>query len=377
MNPRLLVLVRKEFLRIWRDPVALSFTISFPLVLLLLFGYAISTDVRRIPLLIYDQDRTAESRSFTREFSHSDYFHLVGHAESYRDVGRALDSGRAKAAVIVGPGFYRKMMQRKPAPAQIIVDGSDPNTADVALNYASQIARDYAIRKTVAVVEERIPLDSQRLRSIEIRPRILYNEALRSTNFFVPGLLGVIMMMLTAVSTASSIVRERERGTMEMLLVTPLRPYEILLGKLIPFAFLTFTGVVLIVIAGTWVFKVPMKGSTMGLLGYSVLFLIAGLSIGLFVSTTAKTELGASIIAVLVSLLPTIYLSGFIFPVESMIPPLRWISSLTPATYFLKITRGVYLKGVDFSILWPQALCLAVFTAAMLTANVLRFRKYL
>jgi len=377
LSYRFYALVRKELQQFRRDPMTLVLTIVFPVFLLLIYGYAISTDVRHIPLIVFDQDRTAESRSFARGFGHSDYFRILGEVQGYEELRDSLDAGQAKVALVIAPGYSRDLQLRRPGSVQLVVDGSDSNTANIALSYASQIAREYAIRVTVAAIEERGAIDPERLRPIELRPRILYNPELRSTLFFVPGLIGVIMMFLTAVVTAGVIVRERERGTIEQILVTPLSRMELLLGKIIPFSWVTLVDVMLIIGVGTLLFGVPLKGSLLGLMGYAVLFLFSGLGIGLFVSTVARTQQGAFTMAVLVSLLPSIYLSGFIFPIASMPAPLQWIAHLSPATYFLQILRGEFLKGIGFQILWPQALFLAAFSVFMMVLNVMRFKKYL
>jgi ABC-2 type transport system permease protein len=331
-----------------------------PLMQLVLFGYAINTTVDHIATIVLDQSRDSQSRGFLDAFFNTGFFDLAGQAGSLEDVRHALDAGNARVGIVVPPGFSHDLVAGRAPQAQVVVDGSDPNTAQTALLTSSAIAQARSIGGP----------------SLDLRPVVLYNPSLQSVNFMIPGLLGLITQFQTLLLTAFAVVRERERGTLEQLVVTPIKPWELMLGKILPFVIIAFANLCVASALGVYWFNVEFAGSFLLLLGLSTLFLLSSLGLGLLVSTISRTQTQAMQVALFI-MLPSIILSGFVFPRENMPHPIQDLGLLIPLTYFLRILRGIILKGVGVEVLWPEVLALAVFGALVFGLSARRFQKTL
>lgn len=367
MLTRLAAIVRKEFIQVIRDPRTLGIVLVMPAMQLFLFGYAINTTVDHIPTVVLDQSLDGASRSFIAAFAETGYFNVVGAVSSYEGVRRALDAGDAQVGFVIPPTFGDDVGFGRFATTQLLIDGSDPNIAQTALFAATAIGQAYSIR---AANQIDTPV------RVDVRPVVLYNPSMLSVNFMVPGLIGVILQTQALILTAFAVVRERERGTLEQLIVTPVTPWELMLGKIVPYVIIALAQVAVAMFVGTQVFHAPLEGSVTLLFVLSFVFLLGSLGIGLLVSTVSRTQTQAMQTAFFF-ILPSLLLSGFMFPREGMPLALHDLGFLIPLTYFLKILRGIMLKGIDLSILWPQVLPLAVFGVAVFAASALRFRKTL
>jgi len=344
-------ILRKEILHIVRDPRSLAMALAFPFLLLLLFSYALSLDVDRIPTLVFDQDRSPESRSLVADFQGSPYFTIAGAASSYAAVERSFDRGETYLALVIPPGFGR---------VQILVDGSDSNTASIAQNYAATVVSTWAARR------------ARRPVPVEPRVRVWYNSAMKSRNFIVPGLVAVILQIIAALLTSLTVAREWESGAMEQLLSTPLRPAELILGKLGAFYLLGAADAVIATLAAVFLFGVPFRGEVWFLAFATAIFLFGALSWGLFISSIASTQVLAFQMGLLSSFLPAFLLSGFIYAVENMPAPIQAVSTIVPAKYFVAVLKSVFLKGLGFQTLWREVLLLAVYAAAVALLAVRR-----
>ena len=351
MNNRIFPVSRKEFVEIRRDPRTLVMVLVLPVMMLVLYSYAVNFDIKSIETVVYDLDNSRHSRDLIGKFENSGYF-KIKYIERYDDVDKQLGDGKAKLALCIPTDFSRRLAKDEIASLQAIVDGSDANTATIAIGYINQIVQRYSINISMSGLRNRVsPRNSvSTVIPIEIIPRVWYNPELKSVNFIVPGLIAMIMMMLGAISTSLSIVSERERGTFEKLIVTPVRPYELVIGKIFPYVILAFIDVIFCLLIGTFWFKVPIKGSIPLLLCLSTLFLFSTLGLGLLISAIAKTQRVAMLLSMLTSLLPTFLLSGFVFPIENMPRALQLVTYLVPARYFLEILRGIFLKGVGLRV---------------------------
>lgn len=374
MSTRIRAIVLKEFIQVLRDPRTLALVLAMPIMQLLIFGYAITTTVDHIPLIVSDQAWTTDSRSLVRSLVNSTYFSLVGYTETAPQARAAIDDGRAKVALVIPADFGRQLLAGRPVAVQMLIDGSDPNTASTALFAAGQLVQAHG----AGLQAERLQRLGGRPSSglIEARPTVLYNPSMESVNFMVPGLIGLILQFQAVVLTAFAVVRERERGTLEQLVVTPIRNWELLLGKILPFIIIAFIQIGLALAVATLWFKVPINGSLPLLLLLSIVFLASALGVGLLISTVSTTQ-GQAMQAALFFLLPSILLSGFMFPRESMPSILQFLSNVLPLTYYLQILRGIILKGNDLSELWGQVVPLAVLGAAIFTLSIVRFQKRL
>jgi ABC-2 type transport system permease protein len=370
--PRLLAVARKEVIQIRRDPRSLGMAFVIPMILLFLFGYALTLDVNNLATIVYDQDRTEKSRGFLARFDASRYFTMVADARDYRDVERALDAGRAQVALVVPRNFARDLELGRPVTVQALLDGSDSNTATIALGYLEGIAGRYSSQ----IVTERagLPLNAP---PVDARLRVWYNPELASKNYIVPGLIAIIMIVIAALLTSLTVAREWERGTMEQLIATPIRVPELVLGKLLPYFAIGFIDVVLAVLVGTLVFRVPFRGNLALLLGLSLIFLLGALSLGMLVSIRAKSQLVASQVAMVLTFLPSFLLSGFMYDIGNMPGWLQAITYAFPARYFVTIVKGLFLKGIGLQVLAVEVTFLALF-ALIVTAGAGRaFRKNL
>ncbi len=350
---RLFAVLRKELLHIARDPRSLTLALAMPVLLLLLFSYALSLDVDNIPTLIFDQDGSPDSRSLIAQFSGSRYFSIEGHAANYREIEKAVDRNTCLLAIVIPRDFASRLTARRPEPVQLLLDGTDSNTASIARGYAESVVNAWAAQR----LHRRV--------SIEARTRVWYNSSLESRNFIVPGLISVILMIIAALLTSLTVAREWETGTLEQLLSTPLRSHELILGKLGAFFVLGVVDAIIAIITAVFVFKVPFRGSLPFLAVATAVFLIGAFSWGLFLSSVAETQLQAFQMGMLSSFLPAFLLSGFIYAIENMPLPVRIISHLFPSRYFIAILKATFLKGLGLAELWPQLLALGVYSAAV------------
>ena len=363
---RLWAIARKETIQLRRDPRSLALAFALPALLLLLFGYAISLDVRNIALAVLDQSRTAESRRLVEAFVASGYFRVTRQLDGPADIPVVLGHRDAQLVLTIPPEFSRDLAAPRTAPVQLLLDGSDANTATIAQNYADAI-----------VAGAGLGVPSGTVAPVRARTRIWYNETLESRNMIVPALIAVIMSIIAAMLTALTIAREWERGTMEQLAATPVHRAEVVLGKLLPYVAIGVLDVTGAVIAGRLVFDVPLRGSILLLAVLTLGFLIAALSWGIFVSAALKSQLLATQVAMLTTYLPALLLSGFIFSIAAMPLVLRLVTLIVPARYFVVITRGIFLKDVGLAVLWPDVLALTAFAAGALGLALRSFRKQL
>ena len=372
---RIFSVVRKEFIQISRDPRTLAITFVMPVMMLFLLGYASVSDVRNIPLAVLDQSKSQSSRALVDAFRNTDYFTLAQDVDSEEELARLIGSGRVKTGLVIPPDYGDKTTRGQKVAVAFIIDGSDPAAAGGALSAATLLGQTQSTRLQV----QRLSRQSATLSlspAVEMRTQVWYNPDMISAYSMIPGLSGMILQMMTSLLTALTIVRERERGTMEQLIVTPIRPWELLVGKLVPYVVIAFGDALEILVIGIVWFHVPMRGSIGLLLGQSALFVITTLSIGLFASTVARTQQEA-MLTTFMTLLPTIYLSGFLFPLAAMPPVLQWISTVIPLRYFLIIVRGIVLKGVGLELLIPETVALVILGLVLMTIASSRFRKRL
>jgi ABC-2 type transport system permease protein len=381
MWERLEHMLIKEFIQIFRDPRMRAVVFVTPIIQLVVLGYAVTTDITRIATAVADFDGTQETRELVRRFESSGYFRVVRRVGEARALADLLDAGRVKAALQFDPGFTTDLKRGRTAAVQVLVDGTDSNTAGVVIDYANRIIAQYsrdAAREALA--RRRVALGpaatGERLPGIDLRVRAWYNPDLSSRNYYVPGVIATLIMLTSLLLTAMAIVREREIGTMEQLMVTPIRPAELILGKTLPFALIGFVDVALITLVAVFWFEVPIRGSLLLLFGSTALYLLSALGIGLFISTVSRTQQQA-LMTTFFFFQPAMLLSGFVFPIANMPVAIQYLTYLDPLRYFLVIIRGIFLKGNGPAVLWPQMLALLILGAAVFTLSTLRFRKRL
>ncbi len=372
---RLASIIRKEFIQIRRDKRTLVIILVIPIMQLFLLGYSATTDIRNVPLAVLDQCRCAESRALLDAYRAADYFRLAYSVQSEAELRALIERGDARAGILIPPD-YNVALARGEAQVAFILDGSDAAAGSTALSAATLIGQQHATSLMIEKLE-RSGLNVESLQPpLEVRTRVWYNPDLVSSYFMIPGVIGMILFAITAVLTASAIVRERERGTIEQLIVTPIRPWELVVGKIIPYVLLAFVDTLEVLAIGHWWFGVPVRGDLTLILACSGLLLLSGLGIGLFASTIANTQQEA-MLTVWMTLLPSIFLSGFFFPLEAMPKVLQGISYIVPLRYYLVIIRSLLIKGVGLAAIWPETLALAVFGLLILGAAAVRFRKRL
>jgi ABC-2 type transport system permease protein len=367
---RLLAVARKEMTQLRRDPRSLWMAFAIPILLLVLYGYALTLDVNNLTTIVYDQDATAASRHFVERFTKSGYFSIVETAADYRAVERALDDGTAQVAIVIPRNFARDLELGRVVPVQALLDGSDENAATIAMGYLESIVARYSEQLAAARVVRHSP-------ALEGRARVWYNADLQSKNFIIPGLIAVLMMVVGAVLTSLTLAREWERGTMEQLLATPIRIPELILGKLLPYLVIGVADVSVATIGGTWIFGVPFRGSGLLLLGLSLTFLAGAASVGVLISMHTRSQLLASQVAILTTFLPSFLLSGFVYEIANMPPWLQAVTYLMPARYFVTALKGIFLKGLGLSVLWMDAALLVLFATIATVAAMRTFRKRL
>jgi ABC-2 type transport system permease protein len=369
---RLVPIIKKEFLQIRRDTRVLAILTLFPAMLMLLNGYALNSDVQHVRLAVCDQEKSYQSREFTDAFVTSGYFDYVAMLGSTEQATSMLNNGEIRCALVIPPDFSHKLLSGERSEVQVLVDGSDANYATTVVGYVQAISLEYSrniILKNLARFGEGnyIPIDYE--------ARIWYNPELKSAKFLVPGLIGFVLAITAVIATSLSIVKEKERNTIEQIDVSPISPVELIVGKMIPYVIISLVAAALVLTAGYFLFDVAIKGSLILLFFTTLIFIVAALSIGLYVSAVANTQMVAFQLAALMATLPTMMFSGFMFPIRSMPWWLQIFSNVTPAKYYLVILRGIILKGVGLPAFWPQVVYLMIFTLVMLFLSVRRFKK--
>lgn len=376
MRTRLIQMLIKEFIHVFRDKRARFLLFGPPVVQMLVFGYAATYEIRHISLAVLDLDHTQESRELVSRFAATEYFDLQRELTAPSQIPDLIDRGEVTLALQIHPGFSEDLRKGQTASLQVVVDATNSNTALIASGYASQIAQSFAQDYQRDRMRRISPMMMEQTPRVELQPRPWYNPNLQSRWFFVPGVIGSLTLVLVTTLTAFAVVREREIGTLEQIMVTPIRPVEFILGKTIPFFLIGLLDVALIGTVGTFWFRVPFHGQVTVLLAGTVLFLLCQLGVGLLISTVSATQQQAMVTSFFF-IMPAITFSGFGFPISTMPQWLQQATYLDPLRYFLIVIRGVYLKGVGMDVLWPQMAGMAVLGAALLTLSVLRFHKAL
>jgi ABC-2 type transport system permease protein len=371
----ILPIVRKEFRQIRRDKRALGVLLFIPSIMLIMFGYALNFDVKHSALAVYDEDNSKTSREFIQLFFHSEYFDDAYRLDNLRGMDELLDQEKVRAVIVIPTNFSHAIARGNNVSVQIIVDGANSNTATTVVGYISAIIQQYSFRVTAKTLYRHG--GRQIVLPIDLRPRVWYNPELRSAMFLVPGLIAFILTITAVVSTSLSVVREWEMGTVEQIIVSPMKPLQLILGKTVPYLVISLIGTAVILFAGYVLFDVAIKGSFVWLFIVTLVFIVGSLGLGLFISTIAGTQQVAFIIAVIATLLPTFILSGFVFPIRNMPPAIQAITYFIPARYFLVALRSIILKGVGPSAFWDQLLYLIAYAALMLGASSIRMKKLL
>ncbi len=374
MNTRLLSIIRKEFIQILRDPRTLVMIVVIPIMQLFLLGYSATNDVRNVPLAVLDRSQSVESRALLDSYRAADYFQVAYAVDSEAEIEDLILAGKARAAVIIPPDYAQRLAEGD-AQIAFILDGSDPTSASTALAASQLIGQAHASK----ILLQKFELSGMNLRvqpPVEVRTTVWFNPDLISAHFMIPGVIGMILYAIAAILTATSVVRERERGTIEQLIVTPIRPWELIVGKLTPYVVLGFFNTIEVLAVGHWWFGVPIRGDLGLIILLSGVFLVTGLGIGLLASTIANTQQEA-MLTVWMTLLPSIFLSGFFFPLEAMPKVLQWLSYLMPLRYYLVIIRSLLLKGVGLDKIQFDVIAMTLFAIGIMTLAALRFRKRL
>ena len=368
----LTALVLKETRELVRDPITLAVAVFLPLVLLFLFAYGVTLDVEDVSLAVYDQDRSQESARLVEAFTGSGYFRLKHDLSSYAEMKGVLDRGQATVALVIPPEFSRDLALDRETPVQVIIDGSFSPTALIVSNYAMSIIHAYSMNLATRRLGE---LGARAPARITLVPRVWYNAPMKTVNYIVPGLFAVLLMAFPPMLTALSIVRERERGTIEQIYVSPIRPSTFILGKILPYAAIAFFEMLLILTVGTLWFQIPFRGSLALLIGTSVIYVLVTVGLGVFISTVTRTQVGAVFLSLVATLMPSMLFSGFLFPIATMPYVLQLYTYFFPVRYFNDISRDIVLKGVGIEYIWWNALLLAVYAVGLFALATLRFRK--
>ena len=356
MDSRLFHFIKKEFIQLLRDPRLLFIALMAPIIQLIILGYVASTDINHISTVVLDEDKTAYSRNYLQSYENSGYFDFNYYAANPKQIADFIDSGKAKLGLRVPAGFGRKIVRGETAAVQAVIDGSNSSSASIIQGYINQI--NFGRAKIL----------------LGVNTRVWYNPDLKSVNYMVPAIFAAILMVISMILTSASIIKEKEKGTMEMLAVTPLKPYELILGKLLPYALVAFFDMTLVFLVATLWFNVQLKGSVLLLFSMGAIFLTTGLGLGVFISTISQTQRQAMMTTEFL-MIPQMILSGFIFPIANMPWAIQLITFIIPLRYFLEIVRNLFLKGTGLNYLWPNIWPLVLFGAVILTLSILRFRK--
>jgi ABC-2 type transport system permease protein len=375
MLERIRHMLIKEFIQVFRDPRMRAVIFVVPLLQLLVFGYAVTTDVKHVSTAVYDLDNSVASRELVSRFAKSGYFDVAEYVTSEARARALLDRGEVRAVLHLDKGFEDDLRAGRTAPLQVIVDGTDSNTAGIVLGYSSKITGQFT-QEVLNAQLRRLSGNTRQFGTVELATRAWFNENLESRNFYVPGVIAMIVTLVTLLLTSMAVVREKEIGTMEQIMVTPITPAEFILGKTMPFALVSFIDVIVITLVGVFWFEVPIRGSLGLLFLATAIYLMTTLGIGLFISTVSQTQQQA-MMSTFFFFMPAVLLSGFMFPIANMPKVVQWLTYLNPFRYFLVIIRGIFLKGIGPSILWPQMAALAVMGVVTLWLASRRFRKIL
>ncbi len=369
---RVKAIAKKEFIHIFRDPRSLGMAIAIPMLLLVLFGYALTLDVDNVPLVIWDQNRTQISRDYILNFRNSPYFKIVGYVDGYHELQAALDRNQAVMAMVIPDDFSKRLESNQSVPVQLLVDGSDSNTATIAIGYVTAVTLKYNKK---LIIDELTQSGIKYVAPIDMRSRVWFNANLKSRNYIIPGLIAVIMMVIAALLTSLTVAKEWESGTMEQLISTPVKSEELILGKLIPYFTIGIFDVAVAVAMGQFLFHVPLRGNVVLLFILSGFFLAGALSLGILISIVTKNQLVASQLAMVTTFLPAFLLSGFMYSISNMPKVIQILTHLIPARYFVVILKGIYLKGVGLEILGMQAFYLLLFAFIALKLANKKFKK--
>ena len=369
---RTFALIRKEFLHILRDPRTLGVMFIIPIVELMLMGYAATTNIEHLRTAVLDGDKTMASRELIEAYRASSYFDIVHYVESEQQMAYLVDRGQVRSGLIIPPGYGEALNGGEQAQVAFVIDGSDPSVANTVLAASQSVGQAYSMR----IIEQAMGIDPDDMPGVQVRTRVWYNPEMKSANFMIPGIIGLILYFMTCLFTALSIVREREQGTIEQLIVTPIKPLELIVAKVTPYVFVAFFDVLEVLVIGVFWFGVPIRGSLGLLLSLSAMFLVTSLGIGIFISSVANTQQEAMLLAFLTMFL-SIFLGGFFFPIEVMPGWLQTITYVVPLRYMLVIIRGIILKGVGLQILFQEVVALIIFGVAIMLLAATRFRKQL
>jgi ABC-2 type transport system permease protein len=369
---RIAALMRKEFIHILRDPRALVIMFIIPLFQLTVLGYAVTTDIDHLRTVVLDNDKTAQSRALIDAYRASNYFEIIAYVGNEDEAGKLVDKGTARAALVIPAGYGRDMVAGKRGEVAFFIDGTDPQVSSAVFASAQSVGQ----AQSIQIIQKRLGLDTESMPGVDVRPRVWYNPDMESSYFTIPGLIVIVLYLFTALFTSMSIVREREQGTIEQLIVTPIRSIELVIAKVFPYIFVAFFDVLEVLAIGVFWFGVPVSGSLSLLLALSALFLVTSLGIGIFISSVAGTKQEAMMLT-MATMLPSIFLSGFVFPIEAMPGWLQAVTYIVPARYMLVVVRGILLKGVGMEILLDQVVALAIFGLVIMFLAATRFRKKL
>lgn len=372
---RFKTIARKETIHILRDPRSLGLAIGIPVLMILLFGYALTVDVDHVPFVVWDQSHTSQSREYLSRFTASRYFDFRGSVSTYRAIERAIDTREAYLGLVISSDFASQIAAGRTGAVQAVIDGSDANTAAIVLGYTQAVTQGF--NQSVSVTQLQRSIGRVPVAPLDFRPRIWFNPDLESKNFIVPGLIAMIMGLIAALLTSLTVAREWERGTMEQLISTPVRASEVILGKLAPYFLIGMLDVLIAVVMAVFLFHVPLRGSVPLLFAMAALFIIGTLAQGILISTLARQQLLASQFAMISTFLPAFLLSGFIFAISNMPVPVQIITHIVPARYFVSLVKGIYLRGVGLETLWRDAVFLFCFATIVLGLAITRFQKKL
>jgi len=374
MSKTIITIIRKELIQLRRDPKMLRIVFLPPILQLILLGYAANMDVKNLPLAVVDLDNSQESRRLYDTFAQSEYFRIVGFYDCQKSMDKLLDYGQAAMALVIPYNFGKDINSNSAAQIQLLVDGAESNSATIGLNYAIMILQN---RFRQINIEKSCFTAPRTSAVISPETRVWFNPELKSRNFMIPGILGLLLMILTMILTSLAVVKEKEIGTIEQLIVSPIKPYQLIIGKLTPFAFIAMMVILMVLALAFSVFQLPLRGSFFLLIILCFVFLLTTLGLGLFVSTISKNQQQAMITSVFFVMMPMVFLSGFVFPIENMPKLIQIVTYFLPLRYFYTIIRGIFLKGVGLEVLWDETLALLAFGILILTLSALRFSKKL
>jgi len=375
MIDTILTLSKKEFKQIYRDKRTMYTLIFIPSFMLIMFGYALNFDIKHVPMAVYDMDRSQDSRSFIDNFINTEYFTLHSYVNSGMEIDKLMNREKIKLGIVIPSGFADKLLSRQAPVIQVIVDGSNSNSASTVVGYTNNIIQQYSIN---IMVQSLMKIGKTKITlPIDFRPRVWYNPELKSTRFLIPGLIGFILLIITVITTSLSIVREKERNTIEQIIVSPISPFELIAGKTLPYIFISLIASILVMLASYILFGIYIKGSYILLFIITLIFLTGTLGMGLLISTIAETQQVAFLLSVLSTLLPAFLLSGFVFPIRNMPVAIQVITYVLPVRYYLVVLRNIILKGSGLYAYWDQVLFLIGFAALMLGVSSIRLAKSL